>query len=120
MPLDNPISSPVATGLYTGDSTAQRAIAHTLGRLPKAVLIYQVVNGTIGYHFHQFISSQWDSGGGTWWVAMVCAGASGATGIAGAFNQTLFTTSYFYVGDASDYVRSANENTKTYYFIVLG
>jgi len=83
------------SGTYTGDSTANRAIPHGLGRIPKAVIINNnssaFYNKISGYDGIQMVGS-------------------------GVKTLTADTGTNFYVGNATGYVESANDNGVTYYW----
>lgn len=78
-----------STGTYTGDDSENRAIPHTLGRLPNVVII-TAVGATSMFH---------------------ALGADPTTlrkDNAAAYIVTQMTGTYFYVGDAASYANSAN------------
>ena len=92
----------IASGNYAGDNTANKAIAHGLGAIPKAVFIvaasyqYQIL---IGYAFIRWLST---------------APAYGGHAV------TAPTSTNFYVGNATDYGQSANATGTTYYWVAIG
>lgn len=90
---------PSNSGTYTGDSSANRAIAHGLGRIPSLVLLVSndvnftyIVNGldaiihpTDGAHYH----------------------------------VTAMDANYFYVGNAANYTDSDNLNLAVIYWAAM-
>ncbi len=81
----------INTGSYAGNSTANRAIAHGLGVVPKMIII-TATNGTTGY-----CSIILSSG-------IIIALASNHLGL----SVTAATSTNFYVGNDTDYLDSAN------------
>lgn len=90
----------VASGSYVGDSTVNKAIAHTRTKEPKAVLI--PYDGGIGFMLYiiKGIPKVISSNGSTHAVT-----APDATN--------------FYVGNATSYGQSANTNGVTYYWSAI-
>lgn len=91
-------SSKVTSGSYTGDGTANRAIAHGLGVTPKIVLI-SGVNGYYGV-FH-------------------CQGGYVFT-YSYRHTVTAPDATSFYVGNSSNYEESANYSGYVYYWTAIG
>ena len=89
-----------ATGTYTGDgSTQNRAIAHTLGRVPKLLVVQaqgSVNQGVLTY-------------GSTYWLY-------NNTNVSGAV--TTPTSSNFYVG-ATNHTYAMNVNATTYTWVAI-
>lgn len=88
-------SSGITSGAYVGDSSANKAIAHGLGRVPKCVLIMQRATATNFLLMQGSDTVVWISG----------AIAHGVTA-KDAIN--------FYVGNAAAYDQSANLNLENY------
>ena len=104
MPLNNPIAqvSMMAIGMYSGDNTVNRAIAHTLGFIPKAILI---MPNTAAYYFQIWYAAA---------IAQISPTTSGALGI------TAKDATNFYVGNATSYPQSANASGTNYYWAAFG
>ncbi len=96
-------SALISSGTYTGNSSANRAITHSLGGTPKTVFIF----GITGYYLYYFVSYL----AGSMYV-IPNTGTNRAV--------TTWTNTYFYVGNASDYSDSANLNTIKYYWVAIG
>jgi len=92
----------ITSGTYTGNSSANRAIPHGLGRIPKYVTISNTSIATIAYIFGNDPAK----------VQYAPAGAS--------FAVTAMTATNFYVGNATEYAQSVNLNAATYYWIAFG
>jgi hypothetical protein len=91
----------INSGSYPGTSSANRSVAHGLGRIPKLILIaeyvqsrdYSIVRpGYIEYH-----SSATDS----------------------TYTVTAADSTNFYVGNSGDYNLSANNAAYTYYWVAI-
>ena len=91
----NPPAATVAVtnGTYTGDNTVNRAIAHGLGVVPKFVFC---ANATDGQSISQL------------------AGAGRCYHTSASLTVTAADTTNFYVGNATQYGRSANADTLVY------
>lgn len=87
-------------GGYTGDDTANRAIAHGLGRTPKHVWIGR---GASGPNLFRLMSG----------LAYILSNAT-------ALAVTPPNTTNFFVGNATSYINSANETGGGYYWIAIG
>jgi hypothetical protein len=98
------ITVPVTTGSFTGDNTANRAIPHGLGIIPKIVFIYDESGALRTYVLRQnranIMYQRNDS-----------FGSQSVTGL---------TSTNFYVGNAASYPDSANENTRIYQWVAFG
>lgn len=90
-------------GTYTGDATANRAIAHGLGAIPKAVFIQSVTP----FHWHRIIHN------GIYMQHLAPAGL-------GYKQVTEWTDTNFYVGNSDDYAQSANFDTRVYLWVAVG
>jgi hypothetical protein len=99
LPTDGGI---IKTGTYTGNGSANQAVAHGLGRTPKLVLIF-----VGGLHF--FIAPVYGA-------IIICEGGPTTNGLA----VTAPTSTNFYVGNATSYPQSANTNATGYAFIAFG
>lgn len=90
----------VATkGTYTGDNSANKAIAHGLGRVPKLVVIQKAAAGDI--------------------AVIIDGNATISTQVGGSFYSyavTAVDATNFYVGNATSYPNSFNNGTVTYYW----
>ena len=93
----------IASDSYTGNDTANRAIAHGLGRQPKFIYIY-----TPETRNYQFVVSM--------------DGYVKLTYSAGDYSHAVTTSdaTNFYVGNASNYLQSANDDTNTYQWVAIG
>lgn len=94
----------IGSGSYTGNSTANRAIAHGLGRTPKMVIVLQhtsLANGMILVnHGAAFLVSHSTSDARTTVTAM--------------------DSTNFYVGNAASYDGSANLTGLAYTYVAIG
>lgn len=105
MPLNNPTAAvKVNSGNYTGDNSANRAISHGLGATPRIVCIIEVSSGQFWFRQIQ---------GYNYLFYQV-------PGVAGRYAVTAMSDTYFYVGNAGDYSKSANENAVSYYWAAYG
>lgn len=91
------------SGQYTGNSTADRAIPHGLGVAPKLVIISCTgLPGNIHWlnvgTYLNFLSATGDEG----------------------YTVAEWDATNFYVGDAGDYTKSGNWDTKTYNWVAFG
>lgn len=100
--IDVPAGAVMATGTYTGDNTANRAIPHGLGVTPNLVLIIEDGAGKSAC----FIIIR---------VAMIMEIAGGGSEVVTIPNAT-----NFYVGNAVSYTRTANDNTENYRWFAIG
>ena len=108
MPIYNPppaaaAGAAVASGSYTGDSTVNRAIAHGLGATPKLVII------TYCYGTYYFM---------IWARVANIKYQVGASG--GQKAVTIMDAINFYVGNATNYIYSANLGTYVYDWLAIG
>jgi len=92
-------------GNYTGDGAVDRAIPHTLGVVPKLVIIYNS-SGAWAIRFQFY---------GTDTIYYVDGGPTFAT-----FGVAAMTTANFYVGDAAEFERSANFLGTDYRWVAFG
>lgn len=97
------VHSIIASGTYTGDGTANRAISHGIGLKPKAVLI----NGNGGDR--QFISMIYDM------TVVIQTDSAGFR----TYTVTDASTTNFYVGEAST-PNYGNRNGDTYKWVAFG
>lgn len=98
----------VSSGTYSGNSTSNRGIAHGLGVMPKIVLITR----------HE------DSGVECWYRIMgglnrIFWQWSGAVSPSGRYAVTAPDANNFYVGNSSDYARSANWSGDLHYWVAI-
>lgn len=104
MTISNPSQSAceIASGSYTGNGAADRAIPHGMSTTPKIVLIttYEATA-----YFHRIHS-------GTNYI--YCDKGHELLAVS-AIDST-----NFHVGNAGDIIASANENTKSYIWIAIG
>ena len=87
---------------YVGDSTANRAIPHGLGRIPKIVIAIESVDGS-GLNYILMGAQVVGMGGGAG-SRLVVTAADGTN---------------FYVGNAANYTYSANLTGKTYTWFAI-
>jgi hypothetical protein len=86
------------SGSYTGDSSANKPIAHGLGRIPKLIVITKTGENNI------------------WTIA----GTNEITfGSINHYAETAMNTTNFYVGNATSYTNSANWTGNTYYWTAI-
>lgn len=95
------IAGVVASGTYAGNSTANRAVAHGLGRTPRFVLI---VRRAVRAHFVLLTSGN---------IAPIENSATGSQPVTAA------DATNFYVGNATQYDNSANSGND-YDWIAIG
>jgi alpha-D-ribose 1-methylphosphonate 5-triphosphate synthase subunit PhnI len=93
-----------STGSYTGDGTANRAIPHGLGRIPKLVVVWRQAHGD--------------------WLNILQQGDNGYILAVAASTQylhtvTAMTSTNFYVGNSVDYDRTANNNGFVYGWVAF-
>lgn len=101
MPLNNPSAYGVTqtTGSYVGDgATADKAISHSLGKVPKFIFIQQ---GDVNKYLFCRAGCIYVSNGNSYIV------------------QTP-TSTEFYVGDAVSWAETANANGTTYNYLAIG
>lgn len=93
----------ITSGYYFGNETVNRPIPHGLGRIPKTVSIQQFP--TVYFYKQGYFESYhfWVSGAAT---GMVIVTGRDATN--------------FYVGEAADYLKSANYYGEVYYWDAIG
>jgi len=105
----------ITTGTYTGNGTANRAITHGLGSIPKVVLIQNQTDTSYLYYYMIFPGFGYILGfrlsAGSW---------SGQSNIL-YLVVTQINSSYFYVGNSSDsnYIFTANTNNKIYRWVAF-
>lgn len=97
MSLSNPAVVTRASGSYTGNDSANRAIPHGLGRVPGIIHIKGTANNDDFFISNGYILKHPN--------AAVHASGGGITAP---------TSSNFYVGNAASYSNSANANTVAY------
>ena len=104
--IDVPGSS---TGTYTGDTTANRAIAHGLGKTPKFVFLISE-------------RAAWDRQ--IWFKALEGVAAlyyfSDHLADRGSYGVSAPDATNFYVGNATDYNRSAQSTNEVYTWFAWG
>jgi len=104
MPLDNPTAAmEINTGQYTGDSTANRAIAHGLSKVPSIVIINDYT-GTRLYHINKERAR----------INFVYVTASGNYAV------TAPDSTNFYVGNATSYPDSGNMTAYVFDWVAIG
>ena len=97
----------ITSGSYTGDSSANKAIAHGLGASPKIVFIVRETGSSgIGEYTYRIIST----------LARIYCGLGGANT---SLSVTVMNATNFYVGHAASYINSANGDGETYYWVAL-
>jgi len=94
----------MTTGTYVGDSSANKAISHGLGRIP---LFVEIFNFDVAGFGHKVILSEY-------------SGFIIHAGLAGSLAVTPLDAYSFYVGNAADYGLSSNVAANTYYWIAVG
>lgn len=90
----------IATGTYTGDDSANKAIAHGLGIVPKIIFVY----ADLGLNACSIM-------GATPVIINSMAGSY--------FTVTAATSTNFYVGNVGNYPESANSNGVGYTWVAL-
>jgi hypothetical protein len=95
------VGAKINTGSYTGNNTANRAIAHGLGVAAKLVII---VSGADGRAY----------------IEVATANRIYDTQDNSFYQVTNMNATNFYVGNAAHYDESANANTKTYKWVAIG
>ena len=92
----------ISSGSYTGDNTANRAIPHGLSVTPKMVMINASGTG----HYRSIIRPGR--------INYTCAADDDT------FSVTTWTSTNFYVGNASSWSDSNNGSTVVYYWVAFG
>ena len=92
----------VSSGSYTGNNTASRAIAHGLGHTPSIVLIKTWV-GVPWFRIFGAVAQ----------ISYVTPGSQGQWAV------TIPDTTNFYVGNASNYLWSANDENYTFSWVAI-
>lgn len=100
VPTYPPAIPTTRSGVYVGDGTANKAIAHGLGTTPTIVLITTPGAALLGVVYD----------GGSGYIEAV------ATGILAV---TIKDATNFYVGNATNYTNSFNVNLTYYYWTVI-
>jgi len=112
MPLNNPSAAvKITTGSYTGNDAANRAIPHSLSKVPKLVRIFEAViaggtEGNLGDKTFALVAG----------YTRIKATPGGANS---SLTMTAMDTTNFYVGHATSYDLSANANTKPYLWVAF-
>jgi hypothetical protein len=94
----------ISSGSYTGNNTANRAIAHGLGVIPKLV-----VSASYGYEYSFIIQG----------LALTISLYPVRT-INLYLGVSAMDATNFYVGNATDYGESVNASGGTYYWVAIG
>lgn len=104
MPINNPsaVEDPSTSGNYTGDSSANRGIAHGLGAAPRLVVIMKT-DATYIYRIQELIA----------FIYYLGAAANGELAV------TAVDTTNFYVGNATNYGQSANNTGDGYRWVAF-
>lgn len=97
------ISTPITSGSFTGDSTANRAIAHGLGRVPR---YFRIKDST----YSRFDITDTLNG----YITMLNSGAQTQRTV------TNMDATNAYVGNAAEYQESANFNGWNYFWVAIG
>jgi hypothetical protein len=103
----------ITSGTYTGNNTANRAIAHGLGSVPKIVFIQNQTDTSYLYFFVIFpgfgyiLGFKLNSGS---WIS-----STGSSALA----VYQMTSTYFYIGNSSDYPNTANHVNKLYRWVAF-
>lgn len=92
----------ITTGTYTGNNATNRAIPHGLGTIPRQIFITATNTPSILFSIVPALGNL---------IQDVTQGVSTAV--------TSVTATNFYVGDVSDYVKTANDNGYTYGWIAF-
>ena len=101
-PMGGPSSTVTASGTYTGNDSANRAIPHGLSGPPKSVTIFDEYS-RVYWHIADYASIGYQSG------ATIAQKA-----------VTAFDSANFYVGNVADYTQTANAGTVVYYWVAIG
>lgn len=92
----------VITGTYTGDSTVNRFITHNLYSVPKIIIIFCESLNSLHMLFTNI--------GSMFFI----------TPTIGSITVTNPNATNFYVGNAANYINSANLNASNYYYVIIG
>lgn len=103
----------ITQGSYTGNNTANRAVAHGLGTTPKVVIIICVGTLSAADAGHFIINS------GVGAISAIIY-ASATTTKEAHLSVTAPDSTNFYVGNATNYGNSANAGSETYYWVAIG
>lgn len=97
----------VTSGTYTGDSSANRAIAHGLSAIPALAIVAH-------------------NDGANWVLDFLVKGIAAGFFVSqqtaltgGGLAQTAPDATNFYVGNATDYTKSGNSNTLEYFWMAM-
>jgi len=109
MPIYNPVAgSKIAYGTYTGDNTANKAIAHGMSGTPRLVIITSNEAGATAAGGRQGIIQQ-----GSDRVYYFDGGANSSLAV------TAPDSTNFYVGNATNTTQSCNGNTIPYIWVAF-
>lgn len=100
----------IATGSYTGNNTANRAIPHGLGATPKVVFIIGMPDTN---NFYLFIQHNGED-----FIRFLRTSATSIQA-SGKIAVTAMDGINFYVGNASQWDNSANYNTYVYQWVAI-
>lgn len=100
---NKPVGTPSSSGSYTGNSTANRAIAHGLGVIPAIVFIVDFNRG----YWYRLIRGQAA-------IAHMRSDSQGNLAVTAPNNTN------FFVGNAAEYMKSANNSGDPYYWVAIG
>jgi len=95
-------STKISTGSYVGDSSANKAITHGLGVVPKLVVIVATATSGPGILIPPSCN----------YILI--------TSSPGGYSVTAADTNLFYVGNATSYPNSMNQTGVTYYWTATG
>ncbi len=91
--------------MYTGNASANRALAHGIGRKPKFAFI-GTINSIANYGFQHILVDGY--------IRSIHNTGDGISTV------TAWDNTNIYVGNAGDYDASANVNLRDYYVVVFG
>jgi hypothetical protein len=104
----------VGNGTYTGNNSTNRAIPHGLGVTPKLVMIFMPATGSNkSYEYRLYSGSNYIV-----YSEYYSYGASPEVG--NPYIVTEVDSNNFYVGNESGYEKTANYNSKVYYWVAIG
>uniref|UniRef100_A0A6M3KUA1 Uncharacterized protein n=1 Tax=viral metagenome TaxID=1070528 RepID=A0A6M3KUA1_9ZZZZ len=103
IPAWSAIIARITSGTYTGNDTANRAIAHGLGAVPKLVFIRNETD----FSWIHFLA------GTTGFITFITDASTDA------LPETAPDATNFYVGNATNYSQSANKNTQSYQWVAI-
>ena len=105
----------IASGSYTGNNSANRAVSHGLGVTPKLVMIFMPATGyndTYEYILH--------AGASCIYYKEYQAAGDASPEDGNPYAVATMDSADFYVGHGGSYDKTANSSGKVYYWIAIG